>query len=235
MSNASREDSGLQMFLCGGLQMSLHKTITSNRVGIFRESKKSKKDLHNQNWRTSVLQRTNCLVVYLWDRNQDFINFSISILLKTKYFKAAYGTFTLNWIRKKEKHSTSNLAELWWDLTATVSLSAKLSFSLGVTWWQWWCNVLFCFIARWGQVELTHAQPVGTSYFVKHSVASDGASARLLEVTFAVPPQAEQTGCCCCYPSLPPDSCQQLPYLFLHPVTLPQTGTTLKNKRVISL
>lgn len=83
--------------------------------------------------------------MYLWDRNQDFINFSISILLKTKYFKAAYGTFTLNWIRKKEKHSTPNLAEPWWDLTATVSLSAKLSFSLGVTWPQWWCNVVILF------------------------------------------------------------------------------------------
>lgn len=40
MSNASREDYWLQIFLYG-LQMSLHKTITSNAVDIFGESKKS--------------------------------------------------------------------------------------------------------------------------------------------------------------------------------------------------
>lgn len=145
--------------------------------------------------------------MFLWDRNQDFINFSISILLKTKYFKAAYGTFTLNWIRKKEKHSTPNLAEPWWDLTATVSLSAKLSFSLGVTWRQWWCNVVILF-HRSLRSGRAHTCPTSRDFiFFKAQcrMISDGASARLLEVTFAVlPRRAEQTGCCCCYPSLPP-------------------------------
>lgn len=36
-----------------------------------------------------------------WDKNQDFINVPVPILLKPKYFKAAYGTLTLNWIRKR--------------------------------------------------------------------------------------------------------------------------------------
>lgn len=177
-----------------------------------------------------VLQRANCLLVHLRDRNQDFINLPVSILLKMKYFKAAYGTFTLNWIRKKEKHSTPNLTEPWWDLTSTVSLTATLRFNLGVTWrwwWWWWCNVVILFHRSLRSVR-AHICPISWDFVCLKAQCSTRGGIRWAAGSYLWHSRADMM--LLLLPITPPDSCQQLPYLFLHPVALPQTGTTLRKR-----
>lgn len=234
MENASRRDSGLQMFLCGGLQMSLRKTITSNRVGSFKKratSPKKKEEDRSQSKLENISFAENKLSprAPFETALKNCSAFPVSILLKTKYFKAAYGTFTWNWIRKKEKHSTPNLAGLWRVLTATVSLTAKLSSDLGVTWrWCWWNVVISSLL----EVRKSSHMPkrLGlrmSSSTVWHQMGHPLGCWKLNLLFHLTGPNRSDVA----FSYHSPKSCQQLP----HPVTLPQIGTTLKDTRVIFL